>query len=77
MTTATQLILGIGSVCVALAAIGVAVRAVWKAWRKVDAFLEDWNGEPARAGRQGRPGIPARVSGLEIRVDALEARRGQ
>lgn len=68
-------IVALGAVCVALGAIGVVVRAVWRGWRKVDAFLEDWNGEPARAGRQGRPSMPERVTSLEVWREAVEGVR--
>jgi hypothetical protein len=71
---ATEWVLAIGGLCVALAAIAVALRAVYRAWKKVDAFLEDWNGEPARPGRAEVPAMPARVAKLETTVAAVDKR---
>ena len=57
-----------------------ALATVWHkilgpAWRKtrsvyasVDAFLDDWNGEPAQPARPGRPAVPARP-GVLARLD--------
>lgn len=39
---------------------------------RVDAFLDDWNGESARPGNRGRPSMPERVSALEERLTAVE-----
>lgn len=53
----------------AIAAIAVAFGiAVYKAtpWlRRIGHFLDDWNGEEDRPGHPGRPGLMARVAGLE------------
>lgn len=56
-----------GAVAVALAALGVVLRSVYRAWKRVDAFLEDWAGEPARPGRDEVPAMPVRVKNLELR----------
>lgn len=68
-----------GGVAVALTALGVLVRSVYRAWKRIDAFLEDWAGEPARPGRDEVPAMPVRVKNLELhrlmhegRLTALE-----
>lgn len=63
-----NLILQLGALAVALTALGLLMRAVYRAWKKVDAFLEDWNGEPARPGRAARPSMPARMAAVEKQV---------
>jgi hypothetical protein len=73
-----EAILSLGAVCVALAAIGVVARGIYRFLQRVNAFLEDWNGEPARPGRAERPSMPARMTGVENRLTKLEevANRG-
>lgn len=47
-------------------------RRMWKAWQRLDAFLSDWFGEPARPGRARVPSMPERVAQLEQRVGNVE-----
>lgn len=65
----TQLIIGLGGLCGAIITIAALVkfvgRPLWRGWQRVDAFLEDWNGTPARPGKAAVPSIPARVTDLE------------
>lgn len=68
----TEWIVGLGAVCVALAAIGVLARGMYRGWKRVDAFLEDWNGEPARPGRAEVPAMPKRMKQVEERLTKLE-----
>jgi hypothetical protein len=68
-----DLVLQLGALCVALAAVAVVCRSVYRTLRRVDAFLEDWNGEPARAGREARPSMPERVTAVEKRLTKVEA----
>lgn len=67
-----ELVLQLGALAVALVAIAALMRSVYRAWKKVDAFLEDWNGEPARAGRDGRPSMPERMDKVEKRLTQVE-----
>lgn len=68
-----DVVLQLGAVAVAIVAIIALLACVYRAWRKVDAFLEDWNGEPARAGRDGRPSMPERMAGVEKRLTQVES----
>lgn len=39
---------------------------LWTSWlRPLRDFLDDWNGEPARDGFSGRPGVMSRLESLE------------
>lgn len=58
--------------CIALVAVsgglGLAwrfVRAVRRVSRKVDEFIEDWNGAPERPGHPARPGVMSRLDWIE------------
>lgn len=58
-------------------------RSLWRLFRRVDAFLEDWNGEPARPGREKQPGVMERLEVIEDqgatterRVDLIEQHLG-
>lgn len=61
-----------GGAAGAFLAIYSAAKVVRGAWLRVDAFLADWNGDPARPGWQGRQSMPERVSALEGRLAAVE-----
>lgn len=43
-------------------------KPVARAWRKVDKFLDTWNGEPERDGLPARPGLVDRVIRIEYQV---------
>lgn len=49
------------------------VRAGWRFARRVDDFLTDWFGEPARDGRDAQPGVMARLQVVERRVERVES----
>lgn len=74
----TRWIIVAGAVAAALTAIGVVLtkvaKGMYRAWRKVDAFLEDWAGEPERPGRDAVPAMPVRVRKLEILGSLHEGR---
>jgi hypothetical protein len=46
-------------------AVAIAGRWAWRTLRRTQDFLDDWNGHPARAGVPERPGVMARLSGIE------------
>jgi hypothetical protein len=50
---------------VMLVMLGWVSRAALRAYKKVDQFLEDWNGVPTDPGHEGRPGVMARMVVLE------------
>lgn len=57
-------------------AVGVTVaggRWCRARWRRVSDFLDDWNGEPARPGFAGRPGVPERLATVEATMTATAA----
>lgn len=72
----TELIVAAGALCGAILAVAALIkfvgRPLWKGWRRIDAFLEDWNGTPARPGRSAVPSMPERVSGVEDRLTKVE-----
>jgi hypothetical protein len=68
-----------GLASAAVASIGVlivAVMRVVKLARGVGHFLDDWNGEEARPGFEGRPGVLARLAAVEVRTAQLTPNGG-
>lgn len=65
-----------GAAAAALTAILVfvmkVVRPVRRAWRRLDDFLGDWFGEPARPGQSARPGVMERLARVEERTAELK-----
>ncbi len=63
-------------------ALGGSVVAAWKylhigqLLHSIRMFLEDWNGEEARPGRERIPSFPERMAGLEQRTKQLEGNGG-
>ncbi len=64
-----------------LAAVSVAalLGLLWRMSRgvrrivvRVDEFVDDWNGVPPRPGVSGRPGVMARLDGIEERLGRVE-----
>lgn len=59
----------IGVLGAALAALSRwVVRPMFRLIRQVREFLDDWNGEEARPGVPGRPGVMERLSRIEWHV---------
>lgn len=54
-----------------LGVIGKAIRWMLKTIKRVQNFLDDWNGEPARPGVEARPGFPDRLAALEVEVATI------
>lgn len=72
-------VIGGGALAAALLAVaGVlallyrTVIAANRTWRRVQDFLDDWRGEPARPGVPARQGIMARLEWIEQRVAMVE-----
>lgn len=68
-----------GGVSTVIAAWKVAIQPIVRklraAWRALERFLDDWNGEPAVPARAGHPGVPARhgvLARLDHQRDTLE-----
>ncbi|MFD5266764.1 hypothetical protein [Streptomyces sp. NPDC058335] len=64
-----------------LAAVSIAalLGLLWRMSRgvrrivvRVDEFVDDWNGVPPRPGVSGRPGVMARLDGIEERLGRVE-----
>ncbi|MEV6413839.1 hypothetical protein [Kribbella sp. NPDC051718] len=72
----TDWIIALSALCGALISIAGFVRFVGhplvKIWKRVDAFLEDWNGTPGRPGRQSTPSMPERMATVEAGLAAVE-----
>lgn len=47
-------------------------RTIRPVWRGVREFLEDWQGEPERAGVPARPGVMERLHTIETDVTGLK-----
>lgn len=60
-----QILLVVGGSATALIAVISLTKMMWSMWRRVDSFLADWFGEPARPGWAARPSMPERVTALE------------
>lgn len=72
----SQSLLAVGALAgaaTAIIALVVAIgRPIRRLWRRVDAFLSDWNGEPARPGRESIPSMPERMQSVETRLAKVE-----
>lgn len=53
----------------AVAALAKGVRWVRTLLRRVNDFLEDWNGEAARPGVKARPGVMTRLDAIEYQLN--------
>lgn len=47
-------------------------RGVVRTAHRMNEFMDDWYGEPARAGVPARPGVLERVAGMESRLGRME-----
>lgn len=48
------------------------VRGLIRFGRRVDDFIDDWQGEPPRPGVPARPGVMERMEGMETRMGVME-----
>ncbi|MBL0777016.1 hypothetical protein G6541_06370 [Streptomyces albidoflavus] len=65
-----------GAVSLTLGLVTIAWRGIRggvRLGRRVDQFIDDWQGEPSRAGVPARPGVMERMGGLEDRMGGVEA----
>jgi hypothetical protein len=60
-------------------AIATGVGLLWRVTRRikraanrVEEFVDDWTGEPARPGVEARPGVMERLGGMEQRLGGIE-----
>lgn len=68
MSAAVELLLAAAAVVGAAAGLWRALR-LGQLLRGTRAFLEDWQGEPARPGRERRPSVPERLANVETHLD--------
>lgn len=62
----------VGIIGGALTLIFKGVRFWMGIYRRVQDFLDDWNGELARPGVEARPGFPERIAALELEVTKVK-----
>ncbi|MET9322011.1 hypothetical protein ABZX75_17720 [Streptomyces sp. NPDC003038] len=53
-------------------AVWRVVRGGLRLGRRIDLFIDDWYGEAERPGVPARPGVMARMSGIEQRLTRVE-----
>src|SRR5699024_7062734 len=70
-TTLGAWIVGVGAIALALLGIARLTRALWRIFRSVSHFLEDWHGTPERPGRPPVPGFPERTEALEKHTEGM------
>lgn len=70
-TTVGLWIVGAAAVASALVALWRVARTMLRGSRKIGHFFDDWFGEEPRPGAPGRPGIPARLSKVEVTVQEV------
>lgn len=56
-----------------LTVMGKVVRWMFRTLKRIQRFLDDWQGEPARPGVEARPGFPKRIATLEGEVAGVRA----
>ena len=52
-------------VTLVLAVLGWVFRVIWRAFKRTDQFLEDWNGAAGDRAHEARPGVMERLVQLE------------
>lgn len=57
--------LGVGAITTAVAGVIGLSRGAARRGRRLADFLDDWNGEPERAGVPARPGVMTRLASIE------------
>lgn len=65
-----------GIVAGGLALLGITGKVgawMFRTVKRVQDFLDDWNGEEARAGVERRPGFPERIAALEVETAKVKA----
>lgn len=71
----TSTVGGLVAAAAAVTALVILLRAAKVLWRflsGIQAFLDDWSGEPSRPGHPEQPGVMARLAELEKGQAALE-----
>ncbi|WP_129308006.1 hypothetical protein [Streptomyces sp. L2] len=64
--------LGAVAIAGALALVWRVVQTVHRIARRVDDFVDDWQGVPARPGVAERPGVMDRLDRIEGRITGME-----
>lgn len=66
-----ELVIFLGGGAAALLAVLNLCRVVYRSWKRVDDFLDDWNGTN-RVGHDPVPSMPERMSRVEARLKCVE-----
>lgn len=67
----------VGFLLAVIALLTWLMRPVWRFLRFLGEFMEDWRGEPERAGVTGRPGVMQTLSEIRVDATALASRVGK
>lgn len=67
-SAAADALLAAAAVVTALGVLWRSTRPARRLSRSLRAFVEDWNGEPARPGRQATHPIPERLARIELQL---------
>jgi hypothetical protein len=70
-TTPGIALIGAAAVTAALVVMGRALVALVRFARRVQDFLADWAGEPARGGRDQRKGVLQRLKDVEDAIEGI------
>jgi hypothetical protein len=57
---------------IVLGALGWLLRQIWRAFRTIEEFREDWKGVPADRNHAARPGVLQRMGTLEATVADIQ-----
>lgn len=57
---------------IVVTALGWLVRQLWRAFRTIEGFREDWNGVPADSNHAARPGVLQRMNTVELTVEDIK-----
>jgi hypothetical protein len=57
---------------IVLTSVGWTARKVWRAFRTIEEFREDWKGVPADPNHAARPGVLQRMNALEVTVTDIQ-----
>jgi hypothetical protein len=69
---ATVFLFGLVAITLAVVLLRPVWLPVWRTFRRLQQFFDDWFGEPARPGQPARPGVMARLQSTETEVASVK-----